>query len=591
MLAPSSRLTLIDGLRPPPGHTFDGAMAVTFTLDLQALLAAPAAFALAQETDQGIDGVEPIELLHAIRSHADDITVFVQAGQIALPPSRRIFSFLERSVVPVTAPLGGIVHPKVWVVRYVDPDGVNRHRVLIASRNLTFDTSWDTVVRLDESAEGLGADLSGLGVLFETMLARAVTSVDGGHLARVRSLCAALGTARFAIPAGVDDLRLHLFGVDKEDRWPFPSTFTRSLVVSPFLGDEFFARLGPIDQLVSRPESIDALTSSTLGGIERLSVFDDGAGDEATPGVPADDPGRPRRGLHAKVYAFETGDRAQLFCGSANASGVAFGTNVEVLLELTGSIDRLGIDALTGGTDDEIGLSQLFQPYQPADDPEPEDRDLDSLRIELGTARFTGEVNGADEQWHVRYRSAAPIEIPDGVAAVCWPLSVAGNRKDIVTGVPLDLSFDVSIEAITRFLAIEIHRPADDQRTSFVVPVDLQGVPDERDRRLMRLLVGNAERFLRYLLALLGDQHSDGSLIDLVDDVTGSADGDSAADLSSMPVLEVLLRSLRSEPERLTGLDPLVRDLSGDGALPPGFEPLWRALVDTAGIRKGRQPR
>lgn len=590
MLAPSSRLTLIDGLRPPPRHTFDGAMAVTFTLDLQALLAAPAAFALAHETDERVDGVEPIELLHAIRSHADDITVFVQAGQIALPPSRRIFSFLERSVVSVTAPLGGIVHPKVWVVRYASPDGAHRHRVLIASRNLTFDTSWDTVVRLDESADGSGADLSGLRRLFETMQTRAVTSVDHRHSTRVESLCASLGTVRFAIPDGADEVRLHVFGVEKEPRWPFPETYSRSLVVSPFLGDDFFARLGPIDHLVSRPESIDALTSATLRGIEQLSVFDDGAGDEPTPGVPADDPGRPRRGLHAKVYAFETAVGAHLFCGSANASGVAFGRNVEVLLELTGSLDRLGIDALIGGTDDEIGLSQLFQPYQPADDAEPDDHDLDTLRIGLGTARFTGEVLGADEQWQVRYRSEAPMELPDGVTAVCWPLSVAGNRKDIVTGAPLDLTFDVSIEAITRFLAIEIHRAADDQRTSFVVPVDLHGVPDDRDRRLMRLLVGNAERFLRYLLALLGDGHTDGSLIDLVDDVTNNADGDGGAALSSMPVLEVLLRSLRSEPERLTGLDPLVRDLSGDGALPVGFEPLWRALVDNAGERRGRQP-
>ena len=46
------------------------------------------------------------------------ISVFNQVGEIALPPSRRVFAFVERAVVPVRAPLRGIVHPKVWVLRY-----------------------------------------------------------------------------------------------------------------------------------------------------------------------------------------------------------------------------------------------------------------------------------------------------------------------------------------------------------------------------------------------------------------------------------------------------------------------------------------
>src|SRR5690606_22370286 len=110
--------TLIDAMRPPPGLRVDAAMAVTFTLDLRALLAAPAAFAMTNA-----DGVmdpehhyEPIELIHSLRNNAGRITVFSQAGEIALPPSRRVFAFLEGCVVPVTAPRGGVVHPKVWVL-------------------------------------------------------------------------------------------------------------------------------------------------------------------------------------------------------------------------------------------------------------------------------------------------------------------------------------------------------------------------------------------------------------------------------------------------------------------------------------------
>ena len=58
------------------------------------------------------------------------------------------------------------------------------------------------------------------------------------------------------------------------------------------------------------------------------------------------DPARPLFGLHAKVLAFETERHAHLFLGSANATGQAFRNNVEILLELIGPHDRLGIDAL-----------------------------------------------------------------------------------------------------------------------------------------------------------------------------------------------------------------------------------------------------
>ena len=103
MLQPANRLTLIDAMRPPAGFRLQSAMAVTFTLDLRALLAAPAAMAFTHAAGIADGGdaheFEPIELIHALRSHANKITVFSQVGEIALPAGRRVFAFLERSVV------------------------------------------------------------------------------------------------------------------------------------------------------------------------------------------------------------------------------------------------------------------------------------------------------------------------------------------------------------------------------------------------------------------------------------------------------------------------------------------------------------
>jgi hypothetical protein len=320
MLQPTSRLTLLDAMRPPIGFELESAIAVTFTLDLRALLAAPAAFALARSDGVGSDDVqqEPIELLHAVRANAGKLTVFGQVGEIALPPSRRVFAFLEQSVIPVRAPRGGVVHPKLWVLRYEAPPDASgteaaerRLRVLVGSRNLTFDSSWDTIVRLDESVDKSGADLSELGDLFAGLMSTAETPIGGDHHSRVASLSSALAGVRFALPPGVDDLRLHVLGL-LATRSPLPPDADRSLIISPFVSEDFFTTVRPsrVDEVVSRPESLALLSENALDQIGCIYSFDDGSAvelDDGTAKLSTHDPGRPLVGLHAKVFAFEEG--------------------------------------------------------------------------------------------------------------------------------------------------------------------------------------------------------------------------------------------------------------------------------------------
>ena len=114
---------------------------------------------------------------------------------------------------------------------------------------------------------------------------------------------------------------------------------------------------------MSRPESIDDLDDESFGRIGTAYAFDDGSIvdlDEDAERRASQDPGRPLVGLHAKVFAFEQGRRASVFLGSANATGAAFSSNVELLLELVGDADKIGIESLCGGTEDEPGLRSLF---------------------------------------------------------------------------------------------------------------------------------------------------------------------------------------------------------------------------------------
>lgn len=157
MLAPETRVMLTDALRPPDGYRVDVAVATTYSLDLTALLLAPLSFALFDQPSDGeITRVDPIRLLEAVRRHSEHTTVFCQAGAIAVPSSyRSILTFIEDSVREVMPPNEGrVFHPKIWALRFRDGVGSHLHRFLCLSRNLTFDRSWDTALRLDEDPEG-----------------------------------------------------------------------------------------------------------------------------------------------------------------------------------------------------------------------------------------------------------------------------------------------------------------------------------------------------------------------------------------------------------------------------------------------------
>ena len=102
MLDPQDRVLFTEALRPPEGYELSWAIGTTYTLDLVAAVAAPLAFALfdREQDDASQGGPGAIPLLEALRRYADRLTVFVQAGRIAVPkPQQFLLSYLEDSII------------------------------------------------------------------------------------------------------------------------------------------------------------------------------------------------------------------------------------------------------------------------------------------------------------------------------------------------------------------------------------------------------------------------------------------------------------------------------------------------------------
>lgn len=631
MLSPNDRALLLESVRPPPGYRLDHALITTYSLNLTAALSVPLALTFHdwEESDDGRPHVDPVGLLEALRSNAKRLTILCQAGEIAVPePQRNLFAFLEPAVIPVTAPLGGIFHPKAWILRYApdDPDDEPiRYRLLCASRNLTFDRSWDVLLALDGSLDD--AEAGDARAPAGTPLARFVTGLRGmaarsmAPLSDRREAALALiedeiAGVRFEPPERIEEVRFHPLGIDEDEPDPFEGRRDRMLVISPFVGSGCVERLaaGERSVVISTQAELDAVGPTTLEAFDEVKVLTDLANpepldpDESTAG--RGDPGSPLRladsadgllrGLHAKVYVADAGWRARIWAGSANATHAAFSTNVELLVELEGKKSSCGVEAILG--DGEGGLRSLLEPYRPSDDSEGQDqrdaeRLADSAAHALGAAPLELHVvragNGAGSA-RFALKLRAPEGLPKEVGAVearVWPITLSDDRARPLESEELAACRWEQLEAeqVTAFLGVAIAARVGDAAVERRVTMRtlLIGVPGDRDGAIIRSILSSPERLLRYLAFLLADLDADPAsavgMMGLLGPEPGATEPSDAAPVSlELPLLEGMVRALARDPQRIDRVEQLIREISASehtrALLPDGFEAIFEPI-------------
>jgi hypothetical protein len=616
MLEPENRLLLLDALRPPPGYSFDRAVGTTFTLDLVALLVTPVAFALFDvEADDGRIAANPVAVLESVRRFANRIDVFTQAGLIRVPPAfRAAYAFLERSVIPVAAPRpGGIFHPKIWVIRFVASDGDVRIRFLCLSRNLTFDRSWDTVLRLDGHPTDAPTELSSpIADFVRALPGMAIDPLPPARVSAIEDLAAAAATVEWeGLPDGLRIQRMWPIGHDGQAAWPFPKDSWRRLAMAPFVEAGFldrFAKVGRNDIVVSRPETLNAIGAPGLASVGRTLILrDDALGEIDPPDEPeataiADASTEPTelRGLHAKLFIVDQPYWSHIFTGSANATQAAFERNVEFLVELRGRNTAYCADCLVVAPEGKaVGFGRMLEPFQPASAPipVPEEeqaaRALEAIAMRLGTLRFVAEVGDPeDDLYPVRMTASGDLGAlrprpGDSLSITVRPLSQGAGWavEPAVDDETLTANWRLSFGALTAFFVIELvsRRESAESRAAFVVRAQLTGDPADRLQRVLASELRNRSDLVRLLLMLLGGSDpAFGDLVDVLTEQPVSGSGDTAWAVGSEALLEPLMRTLARDPRRLDELGQLVAELArtedGSRLLPDGWLDVWASV-------------
>lgn len=611
MLDPQERALLLEGLRPPVGYRLDRAIGTTYSLDLMALLTAPLAFTFFDWEDQdGKPATDPVALLESIRRNADRIHLFCQTGEIKLPPpNQRLMAYLERMVVPVqvaanASGVGGIFHPKIWLLRYVADGAPVCYRFICATRNLTFDRSWDIVLCVD----GVLADRTNaisasrpLGDFIEALPGFAVRPMNDEARADVVKLAEEVKRVRFEWPDNVEEATFWPLGIEGYRKSPFKNDRrkgSRLLVVSPFLSASFLRDLVRGREegctLVSRPDQLASMPA------DLLEVF----GSTFTLASRTIDPEEDREvqeltnlaGLHAKLFIADEGWNSRLLVGSANATSAAFERNVEFSVELYGKRKDFGIDAVLGEADGKKGLRPLLESWQMSDHvPTEEEAISEALDKELGELRRL--ISGQP----LFLRCRAEVETPDryvvelrtssvlpALSPTTWSTWLATQPEESAVKIEagarkLALFGPVDFTTLTAFLACRLSagRKGITRESRFVLKLPVEGLPEDRLERLLAAQIQDRDRLLRLLLLLL---QPDGSASAMIEEMMrgDSKKGEGSSGAATTPIFEALVRATVDGRERLADMGKLLADLqrtsAGASLIPSELTSLWKEI-------------
>ena len=617
MLQPHDRRLLMESLRPPPGLQLDFAIGTTFSLDLVALLVTPMAFTFFDwEADDGKPITEPIALLQSIRRNAERMAIFCQAGEIKIPPrDQRLFAYLEDCVHQVTAhEPGGVFHPKVWILRYLGQQDEVIYRLICASRNMTFDRSWDTLLVLDghllKRQNGIGIN-NPLGDFVRALPKLSIDPLPTPTLTRINQIEYEVRRVAFEAPEGMELTAFWPLGIPDHRRWPFQDCRDRRLVISPFVSEDALRRLRPTEKqgiLISRADSLRTLSPELLAGYEEVLVLDpsvdDAVGDSETTMSPAlrdsetslagRGMGDELKGLHAKLFVVDDGWDARVWTGSANATSAAFHQNVEFLVELKAKKSQIGIDALIGSDVSPTDLRKLLQPYGPIeptqDDIWQERFDREALKVRLAIVQtgIRGKVTATAEKDIYELVLTADRQVEhEGVILSCWPITCSRElfeqQGHFDKDVPLATFQQISIEAITPFIAFSVRIEVDGKigESCFVLKARLAGAPDDRKDHLLQYVIRNQRELMAYLLMLLAGP-DDGAISATFLQHFASGGPATRHSWLDVPLFESLVRCLDRNPKQLEEVGALLNDLgtteSGRALIPDGVQSIWTPI-------------
>lgn len=588
-------------LAPPAGSVLDFAVGTTYSLDLDALVGASLALGLSEDTDSELMN-NPVCLLEALRRTGDKVALFCEGGQIHLPGNvTSLYILLEKMVFTVkTDKQSGIAkypsfHPKFWLIRYKNSNDEYIYRIVVLSRNLTFDRSWDISFYMDGKVTKRNVRKNEPVCDFLRYLSLQLPDDKNGKekAKNIRSLISELPNVIFDpndrmfndyefIPNGIKRNNGKLYRFDETDL--FNETFHEIFIMSPFISGDIIRDFNnrndfsPIENsrymLVTRELSLGKLVPDDVSNFDIYTLRDrviDGESsisDDATPAQKQD--------IHAKMYMIKKYSTSNLYLGSLNASHNAVYGNVEFMIRLESKNRYLNMDklraSLFGGDEDDEGNPFHKVTLETAIISEEDDatNDLSAVIKDINRINAHAVVNKCDDE---HYSIAVHFDAFDTGIFTVSIRPLLSSKFELMSE---EIKFEnLTMDQLSEFYAVSVSDGDKTAERILIIPTD--GLPEEREKMIVSKVVSDKECFYRYVAFLLGDD----SIISVLEASIIGADshGEQNRPSYSLPALyEKMLQTAATVPERFRGIDYLIKTITKDGVILDDFKKLYETF-------------
>ncbi|WP_462411413.1 phospholipase D family protein [Neobacillus sp. Marseille-QA0830] len=582
MLKPAEdRLNYSDLLTPPAGYEVEFAIGTTYSLDLEALVGVPLALCLSEEMDRTYQN-NPIYILEGLRKSADKFVIFCEAGQIKVPQNgSHVFALLENSVFEVALTNDHSFHPKIWLIKYKDSEQNTCYRLLVLSRNLTFDRSWDMAIALEGKRNNKKTLKNRpLADFLSFLLPYAKSSQKKKQ---IRKIIGELDYIHFD-PADKHIPEFEFFplgipGYGGETTGLF-DRYHQLIIISPFISQATVKELHKLaysqaaKTLITRKSELHKLEPNMLADLDVYTLKDMIIEGEGT--ISEDNPDKEvaqTQDIHAKLYARTKHNEHHLYIGSANCSKNAFHGNVEFLLKL--KYQKYGFK-ISHILDDLFGVEEKENPFEKIEIiPEAPGSESDiSNKLEKGIKQLCRKKPKAAvlEQTEPYTIRIAFNSLPEDIQFSIGPL-LSKRMQPLKKETLLE---NLSLLDLGHFYKITAEMEG--EKLERIIKIETAGIPEERDQEIFRNIIKDPYTFLKYVAFLLADDFLLSTLEQMDKKKPGSGVWNTG--LSEYPVVyENMLKAASRSPEKLGDVEQVVKLIDNDHIIPQEFQQLYETFV------------
>ena len=600
MLNPNNsknRLDYGEILSPPNNYILDFAIGTTYSLDLDALVGASISLGLSEETDTNLIN-NPIFLLKALRTTKDNVVLFCEGGQIHFPKNiNPLYVLLEDMVfqvnnLKVIKNRYASFHPKFWLVRYTNEENNVFYRLVVLSRNLTFDRSWDISLSMDGFVSDEKTDKND--PIKEFLMYLKDFSTNDVKSSKMAEIINELSFVHFElnsndffdfefIPNGIKDYSI--------EKCPlFKDSFDEILIMSPFLSKTLIRRFNKrINDkskafLFTRAMALSGFKHRDCNNFEIYTLKDQVIDGESALSEESDESSKNeifKQDIHAKMFMIKHGEYTDLYLGSLNATNNALNGNIEFMVKIRAESNKLNINSLAEDLFDgeKGGPNSPFQLVNieniAIEEAEDNGIDLNSIIKILNRADPKSNIIPNENHYNIELSfenfKEDSIENMDKLEIKIRPLF---SNKQYIFEKKLFFEKLDKIQ-LSEFFVVSVKNleEADSKIVERVIKVPTSGMPEDREKEIISSVVDDKEAFIRYVAFLLGDEYI---LSAMEMEEFDAVDGFKSSFRIRLPELyEKMLKASVYAPEKFDEIDFLIKTLSGDDAIPEGFEELY----------------